>query len=189
MVCKILIAALIVGVGLSAIAQWYGPNNPRPTQHDVWEAERNAQNHMQRSVEVSGWETIREQERANQARQDADSMRMRMWDNERRENAKREEESRRWNEVNRWGNGNHGMIVVPGTSASMLKHINKKRVQRQNRQKDVIYPNDVMNADLNAPLYMDAELRAMQREQAEIDNQRATWKRRDEILRRGKRSR
>ena len=88
---------LIVGVTVSALAQWYDPNNPNPTQHDVWEAERSAQNHMQKAAEAMSspdtWVSIREQEKANQARRDADQMRMRMWENERQENARREEEN------------------------------------------------------------------------------------------------
>lgn len=119
-------------IALSAGMTWadwmYDPNNPNPTQNDVWAAERNAQDHMQRSVEVSGWDSIHEQEKANQARRDADQMRMRMWDNEREENRRRqEEEERSWQRRQ----GGDDMLVVPGASASMLKHMNKKRAQRQ----------------------------------------------------------
>lgn len=110
---------------MDATAQWYDPNNPNPTQHDVWEAERNAQNHMQRSVEVSGWDSIHEQEKANRARRDADEMRMRMWENERRE---KDEETRREKENQQRQQGWHGMVVVPGNR----KIRRGQNVQRRN---------------------------------------------------------
>ena len=120
-----------------AWADWmYNPNNPNPTQHDVWKAEQNAFEHGQRAAEAMSlpdtWVSIREQEKANQARRDADQMRMRMWENERienerRERVRREEESQSWQQRQ----GSDDMLVVPGASASMLKHINKKRAQRR----------------------------------------------------------
>lgn len=125
---KLWIVILIAVVSVDATAQWYDPNNPNPTQNDVWEAERNAQNHMQRSVEVSGWDSIHEQEKANRARRDADEMRMRMWENERHERARRAEEDD-WQRKQ----GGDDVFAVPGASASMLLHINKKRAQRRQR--------------------------------------------------------
>lgn len=139
---KLLIAIMIAGVSIRSLAQWYDPNNPNPTQHDVLEAERNAQNHMQRSVEVSGWDSIREQEKANRARQDADEMRGRMWDNERRERVERN----RQEEVHQ-DNCGHGFqpaktIVVPAVAnqvprktgqalkneaAKMMRYVKKNR--------------------------------------------------------------
>ena len=78
----------------------YDPLNPRPTESDVWAAERNAFEHGQKAAEAmsdrDSWRSIEEQEKANRARRDADEMRNRIWMNEQENRRRREEE--RWQE-------------------------------------------------------------------------------------------
>ena len=109
-----------------AWADWmYNPNNPNPTQHDVWKAEQNAFEHGQRAAGAMSspdtWASIREQEKANQARRDADQMRMRMWDNERRER----EQQQRKNEMQGGWHGfapeNAPAVPVVANQAPRLK--------------------------------------------------------------------
>ena len=74
----------------------YDPLNPRPTESDVWAAERNAFEHGQKAAEAmsdrDSWRSIEEQEKANRARRDADEMRNRIWMNEQEDRRRREEE-------------------------------------------------------------------------------------------------
>ena len=74
----------------------YDPLNPRPTESDVWAAERNAFEHGQKAAETmsdrDSWRSIEEQEKANRARRDADEMRNRIWMNEQEDRRRREEE-------------------------------------------------------------------------------------------------
>lgn len=76
----------------------YDPLNPRPTESDVWAAERNAFEHGQKAAEAmsdrDSWRSIEEQEKANRARRDADEMRNRIWMNEQEDRRRREEERR-----------------------------------------------------------------------------------------------
>lgn len=76
----------------------YDPLNPRPTESDVWAAERNAFELGQKAAEAmsdrDSWRSIEEQEKANRARRDADEMRNRIWMNEQEDRRRREEERR-----------------------------------------------------------------------------------------------
>ena len=102
----------------------YDPLNPRPTESDVWAAERNARQHSQNAIEHNqkaaeamgrdSWQSIEEQQKANEeqqrasrARRDADEMRNRIWMNEqedrrRREEERRQEEERQRQEKEEW---------------------------------------------------------------------------------------
>ena len=111
------VGLLIAGGDLRADFM-YDPLDPRPTESDVWAAERNARQHSQnalehnqKAVEAMGrdnWRSIEEQQKANEeqqrasrARRDADEMRNRIWQNEQEDRRRRDEEMRRREEERR----------------------------------------------------------------------------------------
>lgn len=185
----------------------YDSSNPRPTENDVWAAEHNAFEHGQKAAEAmsnhDSWRSIEEQQKANRARQDADEMRNRIWMNEQDDRRRRENE-RRQEQVLRSEQDNWNNTIVPGQGVGTLSEAreNQKRDRRRgdlrqrttsvatgvsgSGKKDELYPHDVLNPDLGAPLITDAERRILQREHAQINRERATWARRDEILRRNR---
>ena len=82
------ILLLIVSLPGMTWADWlYDPNNPNPSQSDVWAAEHNAMEHRNRAVEATmsnrdPWRATEEQQKAYRAQRDADEMRQRMWQND-----------------------------------------------------------------------------------------------------------
>ena len=104
-------AVILIACGDLQADFMYDPLNPRPTESDVWAAERNAFEHGQKAAEAmsdrDSWRSIEEQEKANRARRDADEMRNRIWMNEqedrrRREEERRQEEERQRQEKEEW---------------------------------------------------------------------------------------
>ena len=104
-------AVILIASGDLQADFMYDPLNPRPTESDVWAAERNAFEHGQKAAEAmsdrDSWRSIEEQEKSNRARRDADEMRNRIWMNEqedrrRREEERRQEEERQRQEKEEW---------------------------------------------------------------------------------------
>ena len=98
-------AVILIASGDLQADFMYDPLNPRPTESDVWSAERNAFEHGQKAAEAmsdrDSWRSIEEQEKANRARRDADEMRNRIWMNEQEDRRRREEERRQEEERQR----------------------------------------------------------------------------------------
>ena len=104
-------AVILIASGDLQADFMYDPLNPRPTESDVWAAERNAFEHGQKAAEAmsdrDSWRSIEEQDKVNWVRWDADEMRNRIWMNEqedrrRREEERRQEEERQRQEKEEW---------------------------------------------------------------------------------------